>query len=228
MELTLAIWSHKLAGLIIARWPLKVGFTVGIDVAPQADSGDFRAATPIMRTVGHCVPPFGYARAIFTSSSKANASARPGRGGVEEGGKRGGGKVGAAVLPLLIMRRINITTKNKLHTMHKTWTRLVLPRLNPPRVPLHSSWSGWLSVVVGVNVVVCWLFVCGIGMNPSSAQSKWAIDLNSAMSVLQLNWQRAAKWRHKKLEDGFEGITQSYEEDYNEIHLFKFLIYFYS
>lgn len=39
VELTLAIWSHKLAGLIIARWPLKVGFTVGIDVAPRGRLG---------------------------------------------------------------------------------------------------------------------------------------------------------------------------------------------
>lgn len=96
----------------------------------EADSGDFRAATAIMRTVGHCVPPFGYARAIFTSSSKANASARP------EGGGVGGGRVSAAVLPRLIMRRINITAKNKLHTVHKTWTRLASPRLIPPRVPV--------------------------------------------------------------------------------------------
>lgn len=101
VPLTLAIWSHKLDGLIIARWPLKQGFTVGIDVPPAA--GDFRAATPIMRTVGHCVRPFGTVatagpgRYLRVLRKRTQVPDREGAG--RSWRMRGGGKVGAAVRP---------------------------------------------------------------------------------------------------------------------------------
>lgn len=154
VPLTLAIWSHKLDGLIIARWPLKVGFTVGIDVPLSA--GDFRAATPIMRTVGHCVRPFGTvdtlatARAIFTSSSKANATARPDQGAEQELAKS------VQQFSRLIMRRINITTKINC-TLCTKCGKLDEPRpALPARVPVPYSPC---SQFHGLRPVV-WLIEC--------------------------------------------------------------------
>lgn len=139
MPLTLAIWSHKLDGLIIAHWPLKVGFTVGIDFPPSA--GDFRAATPIMRTVGHCVRPFGTVATAMPGRYLRVLRKRtqvPDREGAEQELDEEKAK-SVQQFSRVIMRRINITTKINC-TLCTKCGKLDEPRpALPARVPVPYS-----------------------------------------------------------------------------------------
>lgn len=111
------------------------------------------------------------------------------------------------------MRRINITTKINC-TLCTKCGKLDAPRpasyrfacqfpIPSAQLPLCIALGlrpvVWLieCSAAGVNVVVRWLFVCAIKMNPSAAKPKWAIDLNSLMDVLQLSRENC--WAAKEL-----------------------------